>query len=197
VRGSRKRDAVPGTSSKVVRHNPSLILHSSRPPEYFSNFLTCLFSCHSESFRPISEFHWSDIRQMVLNAPCDLLLILDCCAAGGANLRHVDWQPSASTARFTKHLFAACGFESSTRDDMTAALCEVLDDHATKGGRAPLTTKRLHQIMEDRLQKTAVGSQPIFKQLLPRDPERHITLPMLADDGWYQTGPRGFVYDIS
>lgn len=42
-----------------------------------------------------------------------------------------------------------------------------------------LTTKRLHQLMEDKLQKRSVGSQPIFKQLLPQDPEQYITLPKL------------------
>ncbi len=46
-----------------------------------------------------------------------------------------------------------------------------------------LTTKRLHQIMEDRLQKDSAGSQPIFKQLLPHDPEQYITLPNLLDRG--------------
>ena len=84
---------------------------------------------------------------------------------------------------------------------MTAALCDVLDewtppellDAATKtstngngavssggGAGAPfLTTKRLHQIMEDKLLKDGNGSQPIFKQLLPVDPEQYITLPNL------------------
>jgi hypothetical protein len=33
--------------------------------------------------------------------------------------------------------------------------------------------------MEDKLQKRSVGSQPIFKQLLPQDPEQYITLPNL------------------
>ncbi len=151
-----------------------------------------------------------------------MLLVLDCCAAGGAGLGHLNWQPPAGAAAYTKHLFAACGFESSTSDDMTAAMCEVLDgwvpsatagnggrsrsnsaDPATAaaaaaaaggkkggisvgggaagpvGGGQFLTTKRLHQLMEDKLQKRSVGSQPIFKQLLPQDPEQYITLPNL------------------
>lgn len=145
-----------------------------------------------------------------------MLLILDCCAAGGAGLSHINWQPPAGAAGYTKHLFAACGFESSTSDDMTAAMCAVLDEWVPPpsssqsvsrsrsksrsksadggvaasgvvgggaggpvGGGQFLTTKRLHQLMEDRLQKRAVGSQPIFKQLLPQDPEQYITLPNL------------------
>jgi len=158
-----------------------------------------------------------------------VLLVLDCCAAGGASLRHVHWQPPPGAEDYTKHLFAACGFESSTSDDMTAALCEVLDEWESLpaapqpppsssraasvvsagvndvgdvlvgggavgggggiGGGAvggppvgagqSLTTKRLHQLMEDKLQKRSVGSQPIFKQLLPLDPEQYITLPNL------------------
>ncbi|KAK4167784.1 hypothetical protein QBC43DRAFT_230365 [Cladorrhinum sp. PSN259] len=156
-----------------------------------------------ERYRPVSSIRWDTIREPLLSAPCDVLFILDCCAAGGANLRHVDWQPPSGT-QFTKHLFAACGFESSTSDDMTAAMCEVLDQWVHEGastgttvngivgiggglsqGPAPgsgvLTTKRLHQLMEDRLQKRVVGSQPIFKQLLPHDPEQYITLPNLRD----------------
>lgn len=43
-----------------------------------------------------------------------------------------------------------------------------------------ITTKRLHQLLEDRLQKQSVGSQPIFKQLFPLDPEQYITLPNLS-----------------
>jgi hypothetical protein len=35
--------------------------------------------------------------------------------------------------------------------------------------------------MEDKLQKRGVGSQPIFKQLLPQDPEQYITLPNLRE----------------
>ncbi|KAJ4287045.1 hypothetical protein N0V88_007810 [Collariella sp. IMI 366227] len=117
----------------------------------------------------------------ILSAPCDVLLVLDCCAAGGANLRHINWQPPPGTERYTKHLFAACGFESSTSDDMTAAMCEVLDGWMPPAVPASGTCSRnrLHQLMEDRLQKRAVGSQPIFKQLLPQDPEQYITLPNL------------------
>ncbi|KAL2126622.1 hypothetical protein VTI74DRAFT_525 [Chaetomium olivicolor] len=167
-----------------------------------------------ERYRPVASIKWDAIRSPILSASCDVLLILDCCAAGGANLRHINWQPPPGTEHYTKHLFAACGFESSTSDDMTAAMCEVLDEwvpptHPTTtasrnaspaaaaaaaaatatsgcgsaagpvGGGMYLTTKRLHQLMEDRLQKRAVGSQPIFKQLLPQDPEQYITLPNL------------------
>ncbi|KAK4195356.1 hypothetical protein QBC40DRAFT_259098 [Triangularia verruculosa] len=139
-----------------------------------------------ERYRPISHLPWSTLRQPLLACPSDVLFILDCCAAGGANL------PSSSIPQsntYTKHLFAACGFESSTSDDMTATLCLVLDENAAAaaGGNnnneTVLTTKRLHQLMEERLQKKSNGvgtSQPIFKQLLPLDPERKIHLPNLA-----------------
>ncbi|KAK4215423.1 hypothetical protein QBC37DRAFT_125776 [Rhypophila decipiens] len=175
-----------------------------------------------ERFRPVSEVRWEEIRPTLLNAPSDLLLILDCCAAGGANLGHgpghpnfnFNWQapfphshsrPGSPTfphnlesinpitgQPYTKHLFAACAFESTTSDDMTAAMCEVLDEWTPDyrrlssdfGGRSPfLTTKRLHQIMEEKLQRNSVGSQPIFKQLLPADPEQYITLPDLSSLG--------------
>ncbi|KAK0703977.1 hypothetical protein B0T26DRAFT_733502 [Lasiosphaeria miniovina] len=160
-----------------------------------------------ERYRPVAEVKWDDIRTAVLGAPCDMLLVLDCCAAGGANLGHASWQPPPSAEGYTKHLFAACGFESSTSDDMTAALCDVLDEWVPPSPTPPasqqlvqqqqqqdgrqrsrsrdaraapfLTTKRLHQIVEDRLQKDSAGSQPIFKQLLPLDPEQYITLPNL------------------
>ncbi|KAK3296463.1 uncharacterized protein B0H64DRAFT_398332 [Chaetomium fimeti] len=203
-----------------------------------------------ERYRPVSTLKWDAIRTPILSAPCDVLLVLDCCAAGGAGLRHLSWQPPAGAEAYTKHLFAACGFESSTSDDMTAALCEVLDEwvppipagavvpglvtaksevgvmatagRAGSGSRSRsraasadaaaaaavrdvgvggeagkgvvgggaggpvgggqfLTTKRLHQLMEDKLQKRSVGSQPIFKQLLPQDPEQYITLPNLRN----------------
>jgi len=163
-----------------------------------------------ERYRPVSEIKWDAIRPIVLGAACDLLLILDCCAAGGANLRHVNWQPPPAAEGFTKHLFAACGFESSTSDDMTAALCDVLDAWVPGEGLprsdddpnnklaqpsvvSPfLTTKRLHLIMEDRLQKGSAGSQPIFKQLLPQDPEQYITLPNLRHVRVAERGRRGY-----
>ncbi|KAL2260467.1 hypothetical protein VTK26DRAFT_5512 [Humicola hyalothermophila] len=240
-----------------------------------------------ERYRPVSSIKWSSIRDTVLSAASDVLLVLDCCAAGGATLQHVHWQPPPGAEAYTKHLFAACGFESSTSDDMTAALCEVLDEHmwaagaastatvetrgrsspssssssppppsppvaapaapppsppppppsilgeeagipdhdlegggttgngAVNGGAAaaaaaagggggggggpgpgpgpggPLTTKRLHQLMEDKLQKRSVGSQPIFKQLLPHDPEQYITLPNLSLRGRGRGGGGG------
>ncbi|KAL2158152.1 hypothetical protein VTH06DRAFT_4720 [Thermothelomyces fergusii] len=245
-----------------------------------------------ERLRPIASVPWSAIRDPILSAACDVLLVLDCCAAGAASLRHLHWQPPPGAEAYTKHLFAACGFESSTSDDMTAAMCEVLDEWAVplppppasaststsasasasssrvpsrsasvdgRAGDAPddddddddddsgdgdddgdsdesgvvgggagggrrsgsrgrrrargtaaaaaagerggaggvvgggasrpvgagrfLTTKRLHQLMEDKLQKRSVGSQPIFKQLLPQDPEQYITLPNLRRRG--------------
>ncbi|KAK4131564.1 hypothetical protein BT67DRAFT_387609, partial [Trichocladium antarcticum] len=182
-----------------------------------------------ERYRPVATVKWDAIRSTILSTACDVLLVLDCCAAGGANLRHINWQPPPGTELYTKHLFAACGFESSTSDDMTAALCEVLNEcvpppaetssgnsrstspgpvggaaaaaaaavpaGAGSGGGA-LTTKRLHQLMEDKLQKRAVGSQPIFKQLLPQDPEQYITLPNLRARGLKtgeRRGRRGFV----
>lgn len=63
------------------------------------------------------------------------------------------------------------------------------------GGGQFLTTKRLHQLMEDKLQKRSVGSQPIFKQLLPQDPEQYITLPNLRERmaGAERRGRRGFM----
>ncbi|KAK0736451.1 hypothetical protein B0T21DRAFT_383979 [Apiosordaria backusii] len=136
-----------------------------------------------ERYRPISHLPWSTLRQPLLACPSDVLFILDCCAAGGANL------PSSSIPQsntYTKHLFAACGFESSTSDDMTETLCLVLDENAAAAAgnnETVLTTKRLHQLMEERLQKKSNGvgtSQPIFKQLLPLDPERKIHLPNLT-----------------
>ncbi|KAK3313581.1 hypothetical protein B0H66DRAFT_594453 [Apodospora peruviana] len=150
-----------------------------------------------ERYRPVAEVKWEEIRPTVLGAPCDLLLILDCCAAGGANLGHVNWRPPPQAEGYTKHLFAACGFESFTSDDMTAAMCEVLDEWAPDLHTSPrpspfLTTKRLHQIMEEKLQKDSVGSQPIFKQLLPHDPEQYITLPNLLDRNLDGRGRRGY-----
>ncbi|KAL2015310.1 hypothetical protein VTK56DRAFT_5888 [Thermocarpiscus australiensis] len=182
-----------------------------------------------ERYRPVATVKWDAIRGAVLAAPCDVLLVLDCCAAGAASLRHVHWRPPPGAERYAKHLFAACGFESSTSDDMTAAMCEVLDEWGTpgniaaataaadvtggngaarrrggggggggggdggSGGGLPgpfLTTKRLHQLMEDKLQKRSVGSQPIFKQLLPQDPEQYITLPNLRERDTVVMGER-------
>ena len=190
----------------------------------------------------MSSIRWDVLRTPILSAPSDVLLVLDCCAAGGASLARLDWTPPADAAAYTKHLFAACGFESSTSDDMTAAMCEVLDEFvppppvsvsvsakqrsrsrsadpvtaaaaATEtggggggaaagagaaggaggpvGGGLFLTTKRLHQLMEDKLQKRSVGSQPIFKQLLPLDPEQYITLPNLRRLGREREQKRG------
>jgi len=100
---------------------------------------------------------------------------------------------------------------------MTAAMCQVLDGWSLngdplldgsgkkgilKGGvlgggaGAALTTKRLHQIMEDRLQKESVGSQPIFKQLLPHDPEQYITLPNLRVEREREDTGRGAVVNV-
>ncbi|KAL1838713.1 hypothetical protein VTJ49DRAFT_2278 [Mycothermus thermophilus] len=233
-----------------------------------------------ERYRPVSSIKWTSIRNPILSAPCDVLLILDCCAAGAAGLpsqEELDEYANANgtsntngTSRpYTKHLFAACGFESSTSDYMTTALCEVLGEwippaslppaasssslpessrsrsrsgsrshsrsrsrtrpqsqsrptsraqtptrsksqprsqsrprladaeadsppshnHTSSSNAHPtgvnnithhyLTTKRLHQLMEHKLQKRSVGSQPIFKQLLPLDPEQYVTLPNL------------------
>jgi hypothetical protein len=48
--------------------------------------------------------------------------------------------------------------------------------------------------MEHKLQKRSVGSQPIFKQLLPQDPEQYITLPNLRrrEGAGERTGRRGY-----
>ncbi|KAK4669984.1 uncharacterized protein QC763_0038110 [Podospora pseudopauciseta] len=172
--------------------------------DLYSELLSCQNSRHGqkkaasralmkyERYRPISNLPWSTLRQPLLTCPSDVFFILDCCAAGGANLPSSFSSPQSNT--YTKHLFAACGFESSTTDDMTATLCSILDENATAGNNGTvLTTKRLHQLMEERLQKKSneIGtSQPIFKQLLPLDPERKIHLPKLTVMGNYK-GRRG------
>ncbi len=95
---------------------------------------------------------------------------------GGANVRHVNWQPRKAEG-CTKHLYAACGFESSSRGDMTAALCDVMYDYAQQGGN-DVDDQEAPSDHGGPLAKTSVGSQPIFKQLLPMDPEQQITMPV-------------------
>ncbi|KAH6627431.1 hypothetical protein F5144DRAFT_465135, partial [Chaetomium tenue] len=56
----------------------------------------------SERYRPVSTLKWDHLRTPILSAPCDVFLILDCCAAGGAGLRHLSWQPPPGAEAYTK-----------------------------------------------------------------------------------------------
>ncbi|KAK3353711.1 hypothetical protein B0T25DRAFT_220173 [Lasiosphaeria hispida] len=82
-----------------------------------------------------ASFHWDDVRDPLMQAPGDVLLVLDCCAAPGAEHSEILIEPGLASSSSTKQLLGVCApysYESlrgfGVADNfMTTALCRILD----------------------------------------------------------------------
>lgn len=89
---------------------------------------------------PIAEVPWEDISDTIMDAPCNTLVILDCCHAGLASA--MGRFEAKEDFPFRKELLAACTWGDKTQSRMSPALCDVLEKIFTDGDMSVWTVVR-------------------------------------------------------
>lgn len=80
--------------------------------------------------------NWSELQPMLKRAPCDVLIVLDCCYAGTAGPDNV---------RGTKELLAACGMEVIAEAVNEYSFTRNLIDKLRSFGARPFTVSELYE----------------------------------------------------
>ncbi|KAI4086917.1 MAG: hypothetical protein LQ344_007182 [Seirophora lacunosa] len=103
----------------------------------------CVWICNQEA--NAATLQWSSIQTMLEEADSDVLILLDCCAAGSS---------AGGSGKGINQMIAACGFESFTpgvgEHSFTRALIEELKYYELRG---PVTTAFLHNKILARIMK--------------------------------------------
>ena len=118
-----------------------------------------------------------------------MLIILDCCQAGGADLEHddFDFPPDWTRSAFTKHIITASKWDRNAVAGLIPTICKSFSIWDKDWG--PLTTRTLYREVKDQMaasnRRLSVWEkpkpQPTFDQLLPRYPsDQTILLPTQA-----------------
>lgn len=79
-----------------------------------------------------SSFHWDDVRDPIMQAPGDLLMVLDCSAAPGIEHPEIRMEAGLIPSPSTKQLLGVCAPYSysgmaGADNFMTKSLCRALD----------------------------------------------------------------------
>jgi len=88
-----------------------------------------------------SSFYWDDVRDPIMQAPGDLLMVLDCSAAPGVEQPEIRMEAGLIASPSTKQLLGACapysmGMRMAGADNfMTRSLCRALDNETDDDGR--------------------------------------------------------------
>lgn len=78
-----------------------------------------MLTCRRENYQ---KLHWQGVADVIMDAKCPVLVILDCCNAGAAAATPVNLHSN----RYPKELIAATSWGLSTSDKLAIALCNVL-----------------------------------------------------------------------
>lgn len=86
-----------------------------------------------------SRIPWLDIVDEILDLPCDVLVVLDCCYAGAFVHNRKARKPFRAQNRgFIKEILCSAGFETSAsfgkRYSLSPLLSKTLDDFRRRGG---------------------------------------------------------------
>lgn len=128
--------------------------------------------CDSGAGYEASSFFWDDVRDPVMQAPGDVLLVFDCTALPGARAEQREMRVEAGmvSSASTKQLLGVC-VPSASRDnestaapgdDMTQSLCRTLE----RISDVPvLSVQRLCSLMREDLRGTDLASRVFVSQL--------------------------------
>lgn len=129
-----------------------------------------------------------DVNDLIMDAGCDTLTILDCCDAGlaavsdrGLYRRDFATDPVDVRSDFRKELLGACSWGNETADHMSASLVKVLTmaQELARAGDVVSVSTLVRMINIDLAGKTGVVPQAVHYSLrrTGRDP---ILLPRLV-----------------
>ena len=111
-----------------------------------------------------SSFCWDDVRDPIMQATGDVLLVLDCSAAPGAEQPEMLVDPGLASSPSTKQLLGVCApYSFDTRlgaadNVMTEALCRTLD----RGSNPIVSVQSLCSQMREGLRGRDLDPSTVF-----------------------------------
>ena len=135
---------------------------------------------------------WSNIHKRIMEAKCDVTIILDCCSSGTAAIPEneteedlnekfregVEQLATNEKHQYAKEILAACSWSSKTRGDINGALVQVLD---ASQSQESMSLETLHDKIQKILGKKRLGgskaSQPNRIRLHESTVGRKVRLP--------------------
>ncbi|KAK0645461.1 hypothetical protein B0T16DRAFT_457492 [Cercophora newfieldiana] len=126
-----------------------------------------------------SSFYWDDVRDPVMQAPGDLLMVLDCSAAPGVEQPEIRMEAGLVPSPSTKQLLGVCAPYSMMSEDnfMTKSLCRALDN-AQDDTMAMASVQGLCSSMKGDLREEGMDSSTVFVTQLGGGQLLDIYLPM-------------------
>jgi hypothetical protein len=127
----------------------------------------------SERYQDVTSLRWRDIKKFVTNAKHHVLVILDCCYAGGSltsrgrGLNDAVQAPTPGVSYAKESLSAAC-WGSTTADRMSPALCKALDQWTV----GVLSVEELHWNMTDILEREGQKKEQEVRKKLSKFEKR-------------------------
>ncbi|KAK1752000.1 hypothetical protein QBC47DRAFT_328407, partial [Echria macrotheca] len=112
-----------------------------------------------------SHFYWDDVRDPIITARGDILLVLDCCAAPGAEDAEMLVDPGLATppADATKQLLGVCSPYGSVGDNFVMkALCRVLDGDENDNDQNLVSVQGLCSQMKGDLRAHGLDPSSVF-----------------------------------
>ncbi|KAK0714768.1 hypothetical protein B0H67DRAFT_490026 [Lasiosphaeris hirsuta] len=137
-----------------------------------------------------ASFHWEDVRDPLMQAPGDVLLVLDCSAAPGAEHPEILIEPGLASSPSTKQLLGVCApysYESSrgfgeADNFMTTALCRILDRRRDEETEL-ISVQSLCSRMRDDLRGRKIDASQVFVTQLGGGQLMDIYLPDFVNVG--------------
>lgn len=150
---------------------------------------------------------WENIRELIDGAQCDLAVILDCCASGGAAISPRATAASARGAadnearalrlkfekalkglgttitqngRYSKELLAACSWESETRGHMSDAMCQVLQNDQDNPISLETLCENMNQVLGQQIRDGA--TQAVRHRFHTSVVRRKVRVPVFRTD---------------
>ncbi|KAK0627864.1 hypothetical protein B0T14DRAFT_145753 [Immersiella caudata] len=111
-----------------------------------------------------SSFYWDDVRDPVMQAEGDLLMILDCCAAPGVESPEIRMDSGMVASASTKQLLGVCApYEMGMDSFMTRSLCLALDSVAEGDGvEGMASVQGLCSAMKEDLRGEGMDASTVF-----------------------------------
>ncbi|CZR69171.1 uncharacterized protein PAC_19071 [Phialocephala subalpina] len=123
-------------------------------------------------YKKPSTLLWQDISNLIMNAQCNVLTILDCCSAGGGGTsldsgldKTVENSTKGEGVTYTKELIAATSWKTKTYNKMSKALCKALsqwEDETISANRLQLDMTEILRLEAKEKEKKSHKMQEEF-----------------------------------
>lgn len=121
-----------------------------------------------------SYFYWDDIRDSIMQAEGEVVMVMDCLAAPGAEHHEIRMEPGLVASKETKQLLGACAPYGVGGGYMAGVMCRALD------GEGMISVQGLCSRMREELRGEVVEESSVFVTQLGGGQLMDIYLPRFA-----------------